>query len=471
MEMLHTSEEIVRLSNAAHLAEGILLIILAGIVAARALGYLQKPWQQYLLPGISLLASLTLAGFLFYDHAGELARAWRAINADMQQKQHLYMGILIGLGSIAEFFAIKKRLKLLHLAFPAAVAITGLLFIVHPQHGSSELAQRALLIHRIVGGALMIGAIAKALALFRDNLRKILLLMTALSFVVSGGLFISYREPIMEMNHGSSPVQSHRTYSLKALGDAQYQPNKPVEYRFQITDERGQILKDFDVVHEKQMHFITVRKDGTNFQHLHPAFDKDNGTFTLKDLSLPTDGEYRLFADFTPSDAQMGPDGTKLPATPYADIKVGDLSKYKPETYGEQRFKSSSNGFDINVFLAPHDPSDLGLVAGTSSSFAVSVYKDGKEYRSLENYLGSKGHMVVFGPDLEFIHAHTQNDDVPDSFIITFNVHFPKAGTYKAFLQTQAEGKVNTTDYVLKVQASPRSNAAPPASGGPHSGH
>lgn len=471
MEMLHTPEEIVMLSNAAHIAEGILLLVLAGILTAQAFGKLQKSWQRYLLPGIGLLASLTLGGFLFFDHAGELVKAWRAINADMQQKQHLYMGTLIGLGSVAEFFAIKRKLKLLHLAFPVAVAIIGILFLVHPQHGTTELAERALLIHRIVGSALIAGALAKAVSVFYPKLQKVLLLITALAFAVSGGLFIAYREPPMDMSNGGAPVQSHRTYSLKALADKDYMPNQPTEYSFQIIDERGQILKDFDIVHEKQMHFIAVRKDATNFQHVHPSFDKASGTFSLSDLTFPTDGVYRLFADFTPSDAQMGPSGSKLPATPYQDVYIGDISKYKPEPLGAQRFKSQANSFNIDVFLAPHDPNDLGLVAGTSSSFAVGVYKDGQEYRSLENYLGSKGHMVIFGPDLEFIHAHTTTDSTSDSYIVTFSVDFPKGGQYKAFLQTQAEGKINTTDYVLSVKDAPKTQISPPVPSPGHNRH
>lgn len=471
MEMLHTPEELVRLSNMAHIAEAIVLFIIAALLFAQAFGYLRTGWKRYLWPSVGLLASLILAYALLVGHYNELGKAWRVITTDMQQKQHFQIGVLIGIGAIAELFATRLKKKWLHLVFPITTGIIGVLFLTHPQHGTAEQAQRGLMLHRIAGSALVVAALSQAGAVLRAKSQKVLLVITAFALAISAGAFAMYREPLMDMagKEGSGPIQSHRTYSLKPLTRSDYQPNKPAEYSFQIVDERGQVLKDFDVVHEKQMHFITIRKDATNYQHLHPEFDSDSGTFRLTSLTFPADGEYRLFADFTPSDAQMGPEGTKLPATPYIDTKVGDMSKYKPQPLGEQRFDSNTNGFDINVFLAPHGPNDLGLVAGTSSSFAVSVHKNKEPYAKLEPYLGARGHMVVFGPDLEFIHGHTTNDSTTESYIITFSVNFPKGGKYKAFLQTQTEGKVNTTDYVLEVSDAIKDNTPTPDPA--HRGH
>ena len=43
---LHTPQELVQLSNAAHVAEGIVLAIIGVLVIAQGLGYLQKAWQR-----------------------------------------------------------------------------------------------------------------------------------------------------------------------------------------------------------------------------------------------------------------------------------------------------------------------------------------------------------------------------------------------------------------------------------------
>ena len=78
-----------------------------------------------------------------------------------------------------------------------------------------------------------------------------------------------------------------------------------------------------NIVHEKIMHFIVIRKDLANFQHVHPDFNSSTGEFTLSNLTLPSDGEYRLFADFTPTASQMNAiprmEMRKMPHPPSGD--------------------------------------------------------------------------------------------------------------------------------------------------------
>ena len=65
--------------------------------------------------------------------------------------------------------------------------------------------------------------------------------------------------------------------------------------RFTIDGADGPV-RDFEVEHEKRMHLIVVRRDGTGFQHLHPTLAPD-GTWSTP-LTLPDAGAYRVFADF-----------------------------------------------------------------------------------------------------------------------------------------------------------------------------
>lgn len=477
MEMLHTAQEVVRLSNAAHFAEGILLFGLAGVLYAQGLGYLQKSWHRYIFPAIGLLASLTLAGFLFFDHWHELGKALRVITNDMQQKQHLYMGTLIGFGSISEFLAVKFNKKMLHLIFPVAIASIGILFLVHPQHGSSATALRALFIHRTVGSLLVLGAVAHAGSILHARSKKVLLIITALAFMISGALFISYREPLMTMNHSTtgSPAQSLASYSLNLMSGKSYLAGKPVMVHFAIKDQNSRVLKDFDTVHEKKLHMIVVRKDRSNFQHVHPTFDQASGMFMIEPFTFPADGEYRVFADFTASNSQKDENGVKLPATPFQDVLVGDVSKYVPSALGSDRLTSSVNGFDTNVFSMEGDSPSNGYEAGITHNLIISISKNGEPYKNLQTYLGALGHMVVLGPKLEYIHAHATSVDVNNQIGgVTFAVNFPDPGQYKLYLQTQADNQVNTTDYTLSVKpnsgrGSPTKSQTPPSMN--HMGH
>src|SRR6478672_9190893 len=156
MNPLHTPQELVQLSNAAHLAEGIVLLIIALLIGAQGFGYLQKTWQRYLVPNVALLASLVLGGFLFLDHLNELSRAWHWITTDMQQQQHLLIGIILGVASILTLIGVKIQQKWLTASLALAFAAIGVVFLTHPQHGTDSEAAKALLIHRVAGTTLIL---------------------------------------------------------------------------------------------------------------------------------------------------------------------------------------------------------------------------------------------------------------------------------------------------------------------------
>jgi hypothetical protein len=74
------------------------------------------------------------------------------------------------------------------------------------------------------------------------------------------------------------------------------------------------------------MHFIVVRKDLTQFQHLHPDFNQETGEFSVA-VTFSAAGPYRFFADFSPeTDNPM-----KLPVTVYSDLPVGDVADFQPQ--------------------------------------------------------------------------------------------------------------------------------------------
>lgn len=477
IESLHTPEEITAISNAAHVAEGVVLLVFAAIIIGQGFGYLQKARQRYLVPYLALFASLLLVGFLFFDHLHELPQAWQWITTDMQQQQHLMIAVVLGIASIAALIGMKLKQKWLEFSLPLAFAVIGVIFIIHPQHGTDEEAARALLIHRVAGTSLIFAGLTQAIGLLRTQWRKWLAVATGIFLILSAVLFMGYREPAVsheEMNHESNgSIQSQSTYSLNLIKGISYEVGKPSEFVFDIRDENGTILKDFDTVHEKQMHLIVVRKDRTNFQHVHPTLDQTTGTFTLADFTFPTNGEYRVFADFTPTYAQKDERGEKLPVTPFKDVVAGTAS-YAAQDIGADKLTSDINGFSTNLSLmgddtvSPQPYEDVPLMLG------ADINKGGTSFKNLQPYLGALGHMVVLGPNLEYIHAHATTEDTANQTgMVSFMVTFPDPGKYKIYLQTQANGQVNTTDYTYTIKSLPsadtnNNNSMPSME---HSGH
>ena len=51
---------------------------------------------------------------------------------------------------------------------------------------------------------------------------------------------------------GTRPIQSHRSYCIRALTDLDgIEAKRPVELSFEILTDEGEILRDFAVMHEK----------------------------------------------------------------------------------------------------------------------------------------------------------------------------------------------------------------------------
>jgi hypothetical protein len=142
-----------------------------------------------------MFAGLMLAGFLFYGNYTNVPKAWYWINSDIQQQQHLLVAALLVGGSLLALIGLRFRQLWLQAGLPIAVMAVGLVFLIHPQHGTGPEAARVLLIHRIFGISLMVGGFTQTLALFMPTAREKLLIVTAVGLFVAGVAFIVYEEP------------------------------------------------------------------------------------------------------------------------------------------------------------------------------------------------------------------------------------------------------------------------------------
>lgn len=194
---LHTPEELQLLSNVAHWIEGGLFLIIAIIVILQTLGYLRSQKAQYLWPVIILTAGIFLPLFSFSHHFNELALAWKATIYDSQQLQHMIMAILITIAGIAEVAYLRGQGKnrFLQFVFPLVVGIIGIMFIAHPQHGTSEAVLRAATIHKYLGAVLILAGVFKALEVVKRSTQKWLTFSWVLFLTIAAILLISYREP------------------------------------------------------------------------------------------------------------------------------------------------------------------------------------------------------------------------------------------------------------------------------------
>jgi hypothetical protein len=218
-------------------------------------------------------------------------------------------------------------------------------------------------------------------------------------------------------------------YTLR-VDRTDFKAGAPGELRFRIEDADGETVREFDRTHERNLHLIVVRRDGTRFQHLHPQMDAA-GTWATP-LTLPAGGVYRVFADFS-----VGGDSRTLASDLFAP------GGFEPRPFPASERADAVDGYEVRLASG-------SLRAGQPAELRFTVSKDGEPATGLENYLGAKGHLVALREgDLAFLHVHPDEAGAPG--VIPYTAHFPTAGRYRLFLQFKDGGQVHTAEFSVEV--------------------
>lgn len=211
---------------------------------------------------------------------------------------------------------------------------------------------------------------------------------------------------------------------------------KDVPLRFRILDGNGAPVTRYVEKHEKLLHLIVVRSDLAGFQHVHPVLQSDGTWRAPVDLSRA--GDYRVFADFTPS----GGPAVTLGANLHVD------GEYDPQPLPPVAATAVVDGYTVALSGTPK--------ATEPSMLSLTVSRDGKAVADLQPYLGAYGHLVALrAADLGYLHVHPMGgpgDGVtaagPE---IAFHATFPSAGAYRLFLDFQHAGVVRTAEFTVSV--------------------
>ena len=209
------------------------------------------------------------------------------------------------------------------------------------------------------------------------------------------------------------------------------EPGEPVGLTFRIRDPKKKLpVARFETVHEKLFHLFIVSQDLEYFVHDHPVLESA-GTFHYQ-ARLPKRGMYRVMADFYPTGGtpQLTERTIFVPGGRLAAAKVArDLAPRRTEN------------MDVELVTEPAQP-----LAG----FKTMLFFRVKPSDGLEQYLGAWGHMLTASDDLiDMIHTHPFLADGGPQ--IQFNVIFPRARTYKLWVQFQRKGVVNTASFTVPV--------------------
>jgi hypothetical protein len=234
----------------------------------------------------------------------------------------------------------------------------------------------------------------------------------------------------MKLREGiPEPVEFHMDLALTPRA---VKANQTEQLKFSVHDPwKDRPVKDFQIVHEKLFHMFVVSQDMQFFVHDHPVFQPD-GDF-LYDIMFPKPGMYRVLGDFYP-------DG----ATPQLIAKTVIVQGTPPPPASLPRDYSTKQAENMQVEMTT-DPVQPIAAQKTQIYFRLTP-ADG-----LEKYIGAWAHMLAASDDLiDLIHTHPFIADGGPQ--LEFTMDFPRARTYRVWVQFQRKGVVNTAHFDVPVK-------------------
>ncbi len=301
------------------------------------------------------------------------------------------------------------------------------------------------------------------------------------TIITIGGLFLYGCNTAAESKKENTITNQSVSETKSARFEAEFKTN-PVEVKageqtelsFTVKNDKGEIVRDLPVVHEKPMHLLVVSDDLAEYYHIHPEPQPD-GSYKVP-FTFTNGGDFKLYADFTPKDSPQVVEDFML--------KVSGNERAKVELKTDEKFEKTVDG--LKFLMKP----DADLVAGKELMLNFSVFdeKTNQPVTDLEKYLGEYAHFVIISQDLQkFVHAHPMSkeehsesdqdmskmndankkideskphthDDKTDTkgvspSEVSAHTSFPQAGLFKVFAQFQRAGKVITVPFVVNIKA------------------
>src|SRR5271168_4386629 len=233
----------------------------------------------------------------------------------------------------------------------------------------------------------------------------------------------------MKLREGiPEPVEFHMDLALTPRA---VKANQTVQLKFSVHDPwKDRPVKDFQIVHEKLFHMFVVSQDLQFFVHDHPVLQPD-GDFTYN-IAFPKPGMYRVLGDFYP-------DG----ATPQLIAKTVLVPGAPMHAAPPPRDYSAKQTENLQVEMTTDPPQPI-------AAQKTQIYFHLSPADGIEKYIGVWAHMLAASDDLiDLIHTHPFIADGGPQ--VQFTMEFPRARTYRVWVQFQRKGIVNTAVFTIPV--------------------
>lgn len=213
------------------------------------------------------------------------------------------------------------------------------------------------------------------------------------------------------------------------------QAGQTVDMKLAIHNSDGSQVRAFDVVHEAKVHLAIISEDLKHFAHLHPEVDT-NGDLSVK-YTFPSDGPFRLFADFTPKDGKQGTVTTTMQAAGAPQSKV----RPAPNVPGVIHADGTNAAISTDQ-----------LKSGASTRIRFALTDETGKQITLDPYMGELGHLMFIDTGTwSYVHVHPVGG-IAQEGRVEFEAHFDTPGTYAGWGQFKTGGQVHVVPFVVNVE-------------------
>jgi len=243
-------------------------------------------------------------------------------------------------------------------------------------------------------------------------------------------------------------------YEVKlATTPAVVKPGKKFRLSFLISHPKSrELVKEFNIVHDKPFHLFVVSQDLTYFAHIHPQQQADGG-FTIETM-VPKAGSYIIYCDIFPVGG--------MPQVAHLNLITagfdGDLFSSQAQLEPDKILTKTLDGVRFELTLNPPEP--IGGRPATLK-YHLTDEKTGGPVTDLQPYLGAWGHTLILSEDVsDYIHSHP-TEMIPDGVDrtkiyggpdVSFDAFFPRPGRYRVWSQFQRQGQLITVSFTIGVR-------------------
>ena len=243
-------------------------------------------------------------------------------------------------------------------------------------------------------------------------------------------------------------------YEVKlATTPAVVKPGEKFRLSFSISHPKtGELVKEFNIVHDMPFHLFVVSQDLTYFAHIHPHQQTD-GSFIIETM-VPKAGSYIIYCDIFPVGG--------MPQVAHLNLITAgfdaDLFSAQAQLEPDKILTKTLDEMRVELTLNPAEP-----VAGRPASLKYHLTDEntGEPVRDLQPYLAAWGHTLILSEDAsDYIHSHP-TETIPDGVDrtkiyggpdVSFDAFFPRPGHYRVWSQFQRQGKLITVVFTINVR-------------------